>query len=128
LTTPRQTTLVIIGGSPSFHYLMRRYTERIGYSIEFISASVSMESVCGLRPFAVIFSSVETLENSQLLVAEMTNRDIPILVCSSTADQLRTRELGADYCLLHPLIYDNFSAILATAAAWPGSDRLGDVE
>jgi len=103
---------VIISGDSSFNYLIQRYADRIGFPTTMAAPSESGETICGLEPIAVIFPSVENLEGSQLLVAKLTNCDIPIIVCSSTVDQIRTRELGADYCLLHPLVYDHFSATL----------------
>jgi len=112
LIQPKQPAVAIIGGSSSINYLVGRYTERIGCSISVVPVSTSVEKIRGIKPVAVIFASVENLENSQALAAELTNCDIPIIVCSSMADQTRMRELGADYCLLHPFGYDNFSAIL----------------
>jgi hypothetical protein len=117
---------VIIGGSTSINYLIRRYAERIGYSIILMSSSIPAEAVCALLPLAVIFSSVETLESSQPLVAGLANCDIPIVVCSSATDQLLTRQLGADFCLMHPLGYDNFCETLTSAAVLQGTDRPGD--
>jgi len=115
LTHPKPATIVIIGGNTSFNYLIQRYGDWSGYSIVVSPTPALAETICRSKPVAVIFPSVENLEDSQSLVAELTNCDIPIIVCSSTADQNRTRELGADYCLLHPLGYDNFSATLAIA-------------
>jgi len=105
-------TIVIISGNPSFNYLIQRYADRIGIPTTEVIPLESAETIVRLKPVAVIFPSVENLEGSQPLVTELTNADIPIIVCSSTADQNRTRELGADYCLLHPLDFDRFSAIL----------------
>jgi hypothetical protein len=114
---PKQSPIVLIGGSSSFNYLIQRYADRIGYLITVVPSTESAETICGSKPVAVIFTSVENLGDSQHLVAELTNCDIPIIVCSSAADQNRTRELGADYCLLHPLVYDHFSAVLGTVTS-----------
>jgi hypothetical protein len=123
LSTSQRTTLVVIGGSTSINYLIRRYAERIGYSIILMSSSIPAQAVCALLPLAVIFSSAETLESSQSLVAGLANCDIPIVVCSSVMDQLRTRQLGADFCLIHPLGYDNFCETLTSAAVLKGTGR-----
>lgn len=104
---------MIIGGNSSFNYLIQRYADETGHSITVTPTPESAETIYGYKPVAVIFPSLENLEGSQPLVAELTNYDIPIIVCSSTADQNRTRELGADYCLLHPLVYDHFSAVVS---------------
>jgi orotidine-5'-phosphate decarboxylase len=73
--------------------------------------------VCNQQPVAILFPSIERLEAAQSLIADLTNCDIPILVCSSIADEARARELGADYCLLHPLTYDGFMAALVATRA-----------
>lgn len=112
-----RSTLHIIGGSSSFNYLIRRYAERVGYLSTAMPVSATKETIGALQPAAVIFSSLESFADSEFLVRELENIDIPIIVCSSVADQRRARELGADYCLLHPFAYDDFSAILATIAS-----------
>jgi len=96
-------------------YLFQRYAGRIGYTVSFEEGSSSAEAIRKSEPEAVIFPSVEILEGAQPLMAELTNSDIPIIVCSSVFDQEKTRELGADYCLLHPLVFDQFSAAVHAA-------------
>lgn len=113
----RRSTLAVVSNSSEFVYLLQRYAERIGCSLMSVPPSGLAKMIYASGPVAVIFSSIEILEASQSLVGELTNRDIPILVCSSAIDEIRSRELGADYCLLHPLTYDNFQAALAHVAA-----------
>jgi CheY-like chemotaxis protein len=113
----KQSTLVIISNNASFIYLIQRYADRIGFSVTVVLPTVLAETISRSVPIAAIFSSTENLEASQALVTELTNRDVPIMVCSSEIDQIRTRELGADYCLLHPLTYDEFQAALASITA-----------
>lgn len=110
-------TLIILGGDSSFNYLIRRYAERLGYSIVNMPISTVVEQVHELKPAAVIFASMENLEGAQPLALGLANRDVPLIVCSSLADQIRARELGADYCLVHPFVYDNFSAIFDAIAS-----------
>lgn len=117
-------TLIILGGDTSFNYLIQRYAERLGYSIANMPVSVVVERIHELNPAAVIFPSMENLEEAQPLVPGLANRDIPLIVCSSLADQIRARELGADYCLVHPFVYDNFSAIFDAVAS--PDNRQGD--
>lgn len=105
--------IVVVGGDDSVHYLFKRYAEQIGLSIRVIKAPVKPDCIQNSETVAVIFSSVESLEGERDLVVELTNLDIPIIVCSSVFEQSRTRELGADYCLLHPLVFDNFSSVLS---------------
>jgi len=111
----KRSGIVVMGGDSSLQYLLERYARRAGYPISFEKSPLLAEAVQRSEPEAVIFPSVEILEGVQALVAELTNCDIPIIVCSSILDQTKTRELGADYCLLHPLEFDSFSSILKAA-------------
>jgi DNA-binding response OmpR family regulator len=110
----KRSGLVIVAGDSSLQYLLERFAERIGYTVSVEKSPPSAKAIRGSRPVAVIFPSVEILEGGQALAAELTNLDIPIIVCSSVLDQAKTRELGADYCILHPLAFDSFSSILQT--------------
>lgn len=107
--------IVVMGGDSSLLYLLERYAGRIGYSVSVEKGTSSAEAIRRSEPVAVIFPSVEILEGAQSLVVELTNFDIPIIVCSSVFDQAKTRELGADYCLLHPLVFDSFLSTLNAA-------------
>lgn len=103
-----QSQILMIGNDPVLAYLIRRYAQQSGYSVIAMQIVPQAAEVCAVKPAAILFPSVENLEAAQLLIAGLTNCDIPVLVCSSVADEARARELGADYCLLHPLTYDSF--------------------
>jgi DNA-binding response OmpR family regulator len=111
----KRAGIVVVGGDSSLHYLLERYAGRIGYPVSVEKSPSSAETIRKSEPVAVIFPSVEILEGAQSLAVELTNYDIPIIVCSSVFDQAKTRELGADYCLLHPLVFDSFSSTLKAA-------------
>lgn len=112
--------IVVVGDDSGLQYLLGRFAEQIGYAVSVEKDSSSADTICQSEPVAVIFPSVEILEGVQALAAELTNCDIPIIVCSSVLDQAKTRELGADYCLLHPLVFDSFSStLLAIIASQP---------
>lgn len=113
----KRSSIVIVGGDSSLHYLLERYAGRIGYLVSVEKITSSAEAIRQFKPVAVIFPSVEILDSVQALVIKLTNFDIPIIVCSSVLDQAKTRELGADYCFLHPLVFDSFSSTLKTIAA-----------
>ncbi|HRE26247.1 MAG TPA: hypothetical protein PK954_06415, partial [Anaerolineales bacterium] len=53
------------------------------------------------------------LQAAQSLVDGLAAHDTPILVCASVTDVASARELGADACLVHPLTYAQFQAVLA---------------
>lgn len=112
--------IVVVGDDSGLQYLLGRFAEQIGYAVSVEKDSSSADTICQSEPVAVIFPSVEILEGVQALAAELTNCDIPIIVCSSVLDQAKTRQLGADYCLLHPLVFDSFSStLLAIIASQP---------
>jgi CheY-like chemotaxis protein len=112
-----QSKILMIGNDTALTYLVGRYAERSGHNIVTMQTVPSAEEVCNQRPVVILFPSIERLEAAQSLIADLTNCDIPILVCSSIADEARARELGADYCLLHPLTYDGFIAALVATRA-----------
>jgi len=100
------------------HYLFKRYAEQSGYKTLAYQTAAPILEMKTVKPIAIVFLSTELLEASQRFVAELTSHETPILVCSSDGDEARARELGADYCLLHPFTYDDFhAALLATGAS-----------
>ena len=113
----KHSGIVVVGSDSSLNYLLGRYAELIGCPISFEKSISSAETIRKSEPVAVIFSSVEILAGAQTLRVELTNCDIPIIVCSSVLDQAKTRELGADYCLLHPLGFDGFSSTIQAIKA-----------
>jgi hypothetical protein len=101
-------------------YLLKRYAERGGYHFRGNTEDISSREIAAMNP-VVIFLSTELLARHQLFVRELTSLEAPILVCSSVIEEARARELGADYCLLHPLTYDDFQKALLLVTA---SDRV----
>jgi hypothetical protein len=108
-----QSTILMLGNDPALAYLIGRYAQQSGYGVTTMQIVPQTEAVCTLKPVAILFTSVESLEAAQLLITGLASCDIPILVCSSIADEARARELGADHCLLHPLTYNGFFMALA---------------
>jgi DNA-binding response OmpR family regulator len=113
-SSPPFKILLISTDSP-LTYLIGRYAERSGYRIETLDSVPPAQYVCASKPALLIFPSIESLESAQPTILELSNQDVPVLVCSSVADEARARELGADYCLLHPVTYDGFTTALAAA-------------
>lgn len=108
----RQPVILAIGNDPVLTYLIARFAEKSGHRIKAVETGPPAEEVRTLRPVMVLFLSVEILETMPTLVVDLGNFDIPLLVCSSVADQARACDLGVDDCLLHPLTYDSFLAAL----------------
>ena len=117
-------TILLLGNDMSLAYLIGRYAERSGFGMQTMQTVPPAAEICALQPAAVLFPSIENLEASQTLIAELENCDIALLVCSSAADEARAHEMGADYCLVHPLTYENFQATLTAARTVPIADAL----
>jgi ActR/RegA family two-component response regulator len=111
------TTILLIGSDTSLVYLLGRYAERSGYQLSVNQKLLLVGEVDAINPAVIIFLSTELLETAQALVGELANHDMLIMVCSSAVDEAKAMKLGADYCLSHPLTYDNFhQALVATGA------------
>ena len=108
-------TILLIGNDATLSYLLGRFAERSGYKLIVNSENSSIRVISDVNPAVIIFLSTELLEKSQALVVELASLEMPIVVCSSIADEAKAREFGADYCLLHPITYDGFQTVLATA-------------
>jgi DNA-binding response OmpR family regulator len=105
---PTLSTIWMISNDVALTYLIRRYAEQGGYSLDTKPAVPPVEEVRASKPSAILFPSVETLEAAVPWIETLASHAVPILVCSSVSDQARARELGADSCLLHPLTYEGF--------------------
>lgn len=112
-----QPTILLIGKDATLGYLLARFAEHSGYQCKVSAGDVSSREITALNPTVIIFLTTELLAGGQTFVAELANLDAPILVCTSAVEEARARELGADYCLLHPLTYNDFRTALATVTA-----------
>jgi CheY-like chemotaxis protein len=117
MTSNTQSTILLVSNDPALTYLLGRFAERSGYLTTLISESLSVQEIESVNPAVIIFISTELLTTNRALVEELSSLDMLIIVCSSVAEEARARELGADYCLLHPLTYDDFQTTMALARA-----------
>jgi CheY-like chemotaxis protein len=104
--------ILLVGRDTTLHYLFNRFAEQSGYQLAGNREHVSVEEIEAVKPAAILFLSTELLAKNQRLVADLASHESPIIVCSSTAEEARARELGADYCLLHPLTFNDFQTAL----------------
>lgn len=110
--TPSCAEIILIGNDPSLAYLISRFAEHQGWRVETLPALSQVDEGRGKKPRLVLFASLEGLEANQTLAQELAAGDTQIGVLTSVSEQARAQELGADFCLLHPLTYDSFSAVL----------------
>jgi CheY-like chemotaxis protein len=117
LSSQESATILLIGNDLTLGYLLKRYAEHSGYRLEMNAERLSSHEIEAIGPAVIIFLSTERLARDQDILQELSSPDMPIVVCSSVVEESRAIELGADYCLLHPLTYDDFQAALAYATA-----------
>jgi len=109
-------TLMLMGNDTELSYLLGRFAEQSNFELTIAPEKVSVQDVTVFNPAAIIFSSMGRLDMAQALIAELAHIEVPIIVCSSVSDQARASELGADFCLLHPITLDDFQSALSTAS------------
>ncbi|HVN16886.1 MAG TPA: hypothetical protein VMT73_14180 [Anaerolineales bacterium] len=124
---PESSKIILIGNDTTLAYLIGRYAERSDHDVIILQNIPAIEEVRGLRPLAILFSSLDGLEAAQTLVAGLAAHDILILVCSSLSDEVRARELGADHYLPHPLTYDSFLTALTTVKTSAKRDKTSNL-
>lgn len=61
-----------------------------------------------INPGFILFSSLEILRSSQVLMGDLSDMEIQTLVCTAIGEEASARELGADHCIFHPVTYENF--------------------
>ena len=106
--------ILLVGRDTTLNYLFGRFAEQSGYQLTGNTDTISFEEIKAVRPALILFLSTELLAKNQTLVAELASHESPIIVCSAASEESRARELGADYCLLHPLTYNDFQTALET--------------
>jgi DNA-binding response OmpR family regulator len=104
--------ILLIGNDPSLEYLLERYADRSGYHLKNVHSIASNPDIFKTQLISIWFSSLDMLEASQSQKDVILSCNVPIVVCSSIADDARAMDLGADYLLLHPLTYDHFLSTL----------------
>jgi DNA-binding response OmpR family regulator len=115
MVSKAQPILLAIGNDAALSYLLGRFAERSGYQLMVNAENTSGREIAGIDPAVIVFLSMERFTSDHALLVELANLDMPILVCSAAIEEARARELGADYCLLHPLTYADFEAALTRA-------------
>lgn len=122
MTDPNPPVILLVGADEALIYLMNRYAQRSGYRVHVADAPPTGAQLQELKPAVVWFSSLESLDAVRPRERGLLSDDAPLVVCSSVADEARARELGADYCALHPLTFPDFLAAL-TAVGVAGDHR-----
>jgi DNA-binding response OmpR family regulator len=117
MSSPNGPRIALVAGDPSLVYLVERYTEWSGLSIDVLTDPPPAKALSA-RPALVWFPSFESLARWRSDTRPAPGSDPAIVVSTTVPDEGRARELGADYCVLLPLTYDDFRAAV-TAVGLP---------
>jgi hypothetical protein len=115
MNSKTRPTILLVGNDVTLRYLLGRFVDESKCTLAVLPVITSVQELTELNPKVIIFLSTELLEKTQPLIVELASLEMPIVVCSSVADEAKSREWGADYCLLHPITYDSFQTVLALA-------------
>ena len=122
MTPSTPGTILLIGNDTRLAYLIERYLESSGLSLETVTALPPPGEVCTAQPAAALFLSVQSLEASPALIADLQNCDVPLLVFSSVADRARAHDLGfaeASEDQIHFLYVDGYNPNRSQPVAAP---------
>ena len=108
MSSPTGSRIALVAGDASLTYLIERYTERSGLGIEVVADPPPANVLIGPAPVLVWFPSLESLARWRAASDQTTGNEHAVVVCTSVPDERRARDLGADYCVLLPLTYDDF--------------------
>lgn len=113
MSSPTRSRIALVAGEQSLTYLMERYTERSGLGIEVVADPPPAAMLMEHAPALLWFPSLESLARWRGEAEHVAGNEPAVVVCTAVADERRARELGADYCLLLPLTYDDFRAAVS---------------
>lgn len=109
--------VMLVEDDPQFVYLMRRYAASSGcHFLHADSASATLELAQQERPDLILLDVMLCADDSRevltALKADHTTRGIRLYLCSASEEALHEWEHEADGCLLKPVMYEDFLAIL----------------
>src|SRR4051812_24752765 len=111
---PPYPIALLIDNDPAFAYLIERYAQRSGYVVaraaDVRTARVAIRHV---RPVLALLNmllpALASRTDALALKTDLADYDIPLVGYSAIVDHTRVRELGIDYYLLKPMLYDDFA-------------------
>lgn len=121
--------IVLIDNDDSFIYLVGRYAEQCGFGFGHAPTIQAAHGLIGqLRPALVVFNQLLAASAEpgvlEALQAELADRDIPSAGFAQANNEPVRDQLGVDYELCLPLLYDDFcSALAALGIARPPGER-----
>ena len=109
--------LQLVDNNPEFAYLIERYIQPTGWTMNWTASLHGAEEQLQLCPPNIILLNLliptEGAWNFlRRLKTDPETQNIPVAVYSSVPDEARAQLAGADYYLWHPILFEDFEHIL----------------
>lgn len=126
-TTSRNPAPVVllIDDEQSLAYLIHRYGQASNCQVMSVQLLDEARAIIKRTPPALVVLHVapqrlDSWEVVRALKADPATSGFPlVVVCAASIDAARMWEMGADYCLTKPVLYDDFRAVLVASGAMP---------
>ncbi len=118
MSEPLTPTLLLVDHNPQFAYLIERYSESTGWRLVWTQAVSGAEiQLKSCIPNIILLNLLLPAESGWCFLKNLKScpetREIPVAVYSSVPDEARALKEGADYYLWQPVLFQDFSSMLA---------------
>ena len=119
--------VLLIDDEQSLAYLIHRYGQASNCQVMNVQLLDEARAIIEHTPPALVVLHVapqrlDSWEAVRALKADPVTSGFPVVaVCAASTDAARVWEMGADYCLTKPVLYDDFRAVLVASGAIPPS-------
>ena len=117
--------LLLIDDEQSLAYLIHRYGSACNCRVMSVQFLGEARAIIEHTPPVLVMLHVTPLRHDswevvRALKADPVTSGFPlVVVCAASMDAARVWEIGADYCLMKPVLYDDFRAVLVASGAIP---------
>lgn len=114
--------IMLVEDDPQFVYLMQRYAASSGCQlIHADPPGATLQSARQEHPDLILFDMAPGASESCAVLAafkaDEATRGVPLYLCSANEAVLHQWQHQADGCLLKPVMYEDFLAVLAQVSA-----------
>lgn len=126
-------TVLIVGDSPEFNYLMQRYVRRSGHRTVLVDADGEILALARREgPIVIILESDRSQKPAwktiEALKTDQLTRDIPVVICSWLDEKSHSPESDDVIYLRKPVLYRDLASALMTCGVSIAADDLGDTQ
>lgn len=124
-------TVMIVGRSPEFNYLMQRYVRRSGHRTVFANADAEVVAIARRERPAVVVVEADEAEEPECrtldaLQADRLTRDLPVVVCSWLDEGTHTLQREDVVHLRKPVLYGDLVSALVDSGVRIRAEDLAD--